>query len=80
MSIAFSLFHVSKLLIYMWQIHRLSEVAVIVLLIQDLLLNTWYVLVDAPIAVRLHYRLSEATVILYIISYITCQLNLPLTV
>ena len=63
----------------MWQINRLSEAAVIVLLIQALLLNPWYVLVDAPIAVRLHYRLSEATVILYIISYITCQLNLPLT-
>ena len=44
------------------------------------LLNTWYVLVDALIAVRLHCRLSEAAVILYIISYITCQLNLPLTV
>lgn len=70
----------SKLLIYMWQIHKLSEAAVIVLLIKGLLLNTWYVLVDVLIAVRLHYRLSEAAVILYIISYITCQLNLPLTV
>jgi hypothetical protein len=47
---------------------------------KGLLLNTWYVHVDVLIAVRLHYRLSEAAVILYIISYITCQLNLPLTV
>jgi hypothetical protein len=38
------------------------------------------VLVDVPIALSLHCRLSEAAVILYIISYITCQLNLPLTV
>jgi hypothetical protein len=59
----FSLFHVSKLLIYMWQIHKLSEAAVIVLLIKGLLLNTCYVLVDVVIAVRLHYRLSEAAVI-----------------
>jgi hypothetical protein len=50
------------------------------LLMKGLLLNTWYVLVDVLIAVRLHYRLSEAAVILYIISYFTCQLNLPLTV
>jgi hypothetical protein len=64
----------------MWQIHKLSEADVIVLLIKGLLLNTWYVLVDAPIAVRLHYRLSEVAVIIYIISYIICQLNLPLTV
>ena len=70
----------SKLLIYVWQIHRLSEAAVIVLLIKVLLVNTCYVLVDVLIAVRLHYRLSEVAVILYIISYITCQLNLPLTV
>ena len=70
----------SKLLIDMWQIHRLSEAAVIVLLIKGLLLNTWYVLVDVLIAVMPHCRLSEAAVILYIISYITCQLNLPLTV
>ena len=70
----------SKLLIYMWQIHRLSEAAVIVILMKGLLLNTWYVLVDVLIAVGLHYRLSEAAVILYIISYITCQLNLLLTV
>ena len=47
---------------------------------EGLLLDIWYVFVDVPIAVRLHYRLSEAAVILYIISYITCQLNLPLTV
>jgi hypothetical protein len=53
---------VSKLLIYMWQIHRLSEAAVIVILMKGLLLNTWYVLVDVLIAVRLHYRLSEAAV------------------
>jgi uncharacterized membrane protein YqjE len=53
---------------------------VIVLLIKGLLLNTWCVLVDVLIAVRLQYRLSEAAVILYIISYITCQLNLLLTV
>jgi hypothetical protein len=64
----------------MWQIHRLSEAAVIVLLMKGLLLNTWYVLVDVLIAVRLHFRLSEVAVILYIISYITYQLNLPLTV
>jgi uncharacterized membrane protein YqjE len=64
----------------MWQIHKLSEAAVIVVLIKGLLLNTWYALVDVLIAVRLQYRLSEAAVILYIISYITCQLNLPLTV
>ena len=64
----------------MCQIHRLSEAAVIVLLIQGVLLNTCYVLVDVPIALSLHCRLSEAAVILYIISYITCQLNLPLTV
>jgi hypothetical protein len=64
----------------MWQIHKLSEADVIVLLIKGLLLNTWYVLVDAPIAVRLHYRQSEVAVIIYIISYIICQLNLPLTV
>jgi hypothetical protein len=64
----------------MWQIHKLSEAAVIVLLINGLLPNTWCVLVDVLIAVRLHHRLSEAAVILYIISYITCQLNLPLTV
>jgi hypothetical protein len=64
----------------MWQIHKLSEAAVIVLLIKGLLLNTCYVLVDVVIAVRLYYRLSEAAVILYIISYITCQLNLPLSV
>jgi hypothetical protein len=63
----------------MWQIHRLSEAAVKVLLMKGLLLNTWYVLVDVLIAVRLHYRLSEAAVILYIISYITCRLNIPLT-
>ena len=69
----------SKLLIYMWQIHKLSEAAVIVLLIKGLLLNTWCVLVDVLNAVRLHYRPSEAAVILYIISYITCQFNLPLT-
>jgi hypothetical protein len=66
--------------IHMWQIHRLSEATVIALLIKGLLLNTCYVLVDVQIAVRLHYRLSEAAVILYILSYITCQLNLPLTV
>jgi hypothetical protein len=53
---------------------------VIVLLMKGLLLNTWHVHVNVLIAVRLHYRLSEAAVILYIISYITCQLNLPLTV
>ena len=70
----------STLLIYVWQIHRLSEAAVIVLLIKVLLVNTCYVLLDVLIAVRLHYRLSEAAVILYIISYIACQLNLPLTV
>jgi hypothetical protein len=64
----------------MWQIHKLSEAAVIVLLIKGLLLNTWCVLVDVLNAVRLHYRLSEAAVILFIISYITCQLNLPFTV
>ena len=70
----------STLLIYIWQIHRLSEAAVIVLLMKGLLRNTWYVLVDVLIAVRLYYRLSEAAVILHIISYITGQLNLPLTV
>ena len=70
----------SKLLICMWQIHKLSEAAVIVLLIKGLLLNTWCVLVDVLNAVRLHYRLSEAAVILFMISYITCQLNLPFTV
>ena len=64
----------------MWQIHRLSEAAVIVILMKGLLLNTWYVLVNVLIAVRLHYRLSEAAVILYIISYITFHLNLLLTV
>jgi hypothetical protein len=53
---------------------------VIVLLIKVLLVNTCYVLLDVLIAVRLHYRLSEAAVILYIISYIAFQLNLPLTV
>ena len=45
------------------------------LLIKGLLLNTWYVFVDVLIAVRLHCKLSEVTAILYIISYITCQLN-----
>jgi hypothetical protein len=64
----------------MCQIHRLSEAAVIVLLIQGVLLNTCYALVDVLIAVRLHNILSEAAVILYIISYITCQLYLPLPV
>jgi hypothetical protein len=64
----------------MWQIHKLSEAAVIVLLIKGLLLNIWHVHVNVLIAVRLHYRLSEAAVILYVISYITCQLNLQLTV
>jgi hypothetical protein len=52
----------------------------IVLLMKDLLLNTWCVLVGVLIEVRLHCILSEATVILYVISYFTCQLNLPLTV
>ena len=70
----------SKLLIYMLQIHRLSEASMIVLLMKDLLLNTWCVLVGVLIEVRLHCILSEATVILYVISYFTCQLNLPLTV
>jgi hypothetical protein len=60
--------------------YRLFEAAVIVLLIKGLLVNTCYVLVDVLIPVRLHYRLSEAAVILYAISHITCQLNLPLTV
>ena len=60
--------------------YRLFEAAVIVLLIKGLLFNTCYVLVDVLIPVRLHYRLSEAAVILYAISHITCQLNLPLTV
>ena len=58
----------------------MSGAAVIVLLMKGLLLDIWYVFVDVLIAVRLHYRLSEAAVILYIISYITCQLNLPLPV
>ena len=47
---------------------------------KGLLLNIWHVFVNVLIAVRFHYRLSEAAVILYIISYINCQLNLPLTV
>ena len=64
----------------MLKINRLPEAAVIVLLIKGLLRITWYELVDVLIAIRLHYRLSGAAVILYIISYITCQLNLPLTV
>ena len=63
----------SKLLIYMWQIHRMSEAAVIVLLMKGLLLDIWYVFVDVLIAVRLHYRLSEAAVILHIISYINAN-------
>ena len=64
----------------MWQINRLPEAAVIVLLIKGLLRITWCELVDVLIAIRLHYRLSGAAVILYIISSITCQFNLPLTV
>jgi hypothetical protein len=64
---------VSKLFIYMWQIHRMSGAAVIVLLMKGLLLDIWYVFVDVLIAVRLHYRLSEAAVILYIISYINAN-------
>ena len=64
----------------MLKINRLPEAAVIVLLIKGLPLITWYELVDVPITVGLHYRLSGAAAILYIISNITCQLHLPLTV
>jgi hypothetical protein len=51
----------------------MSGAAVIVLLMKGLLLDIWYVFVDVLIAVRLHYRLSEAAVILYIISYINAN-------